>query len=218
MMLISVITGVEMKYPDEQTVIDAFTETDRLLKWGFDNYTSHKVVTEGEKLRDITVDKGEPATISGVCADTIYATLEKGVPTETVQVTTALRDEKITAPVSSGDVLGSVSLMMDGKVIATTELLAGADAQLKAKEFKPNVPLIIILSIMVAAGAAFLVYYTNNKGILLLDLAREKLGIAAGTSPSVRTQPVRQEETRTPKKENAVTNLFDDYFSHSDRK
>jgi len=213
MMLISVVTGVKMKYPDSQTVLDAFTETDRLLMWGFDNYSSHKIVTAGQTISQVDVKKGEPELINAVCADTIYATLEKGVSTDRIQVTSVLKEEEFAAPVSSGDILGKVSLVMDGKTIAETQLLAGSDSAVAPKKFQPNVPVIIILSILVAAGAGFLVYYTNNNQILLMDLAKGKSYKPQKTVPLMH----RQEETLRIREDKSTANAFDDFFARNGR-
>ncbi len=213
MMLISVVTGVKMKYPDTQTVLDAFTETDRLLMWGFDNYSSHKIVTAGQTISQVDVKKGEPELINAVCADTIYATLEKGISTDRIQVTSVMNQEEFAAPVSSGDVLGKVSLVMDGNTIAETQLLAGSDSAVAPKKFQPNVPVIIILSIIVAAGAGFLVYYTNSNQILLMDLAKGK---PYKPQKTVQRTP-RQEEPVSIRKDKPTANAFDDFFARNGR-
>ena len=201
MELISVITGVEIKYPDEQTVIDAFTETDRLLVWGFDNYRSHVILNSGQVVRQVEVEKGVPEVIDAVCADTIYVTLEKGISTDTVQVVNNLGEEAIPAPVSAGDVLGTVSVMSDGRILTTTSLIAGADSAVAPKRFQPNIPVIIILSVLVAAGAAYLVYYTNNNKVLLLDVARELINgkeAAAAKAPAQKKPSHSNGQERKP--------------------
>jgi len=212
MLLISVITGVELKYPDDQTIIDAFTETDRLLTWGFDNFTSHRLVVEGETVKEITVENGLPETIGAISSQDMYVTLEKGQPAESVQVTSTLRKEIIQAPVSSGDLVGSVSLMMDGKVLATADLEAGADSAIAPKVFEPNVPLIIILSIMVAAGAGFLVYYTNSNNLLLLDLVMGKANIPEKKEKTYREEPMDEYEGEEEEEER---NPFDEIFARN---
>ncbi len=215
MMLISVVTGVKMKYPDTQTVLDAFTETDRMLKWGFANYSSHKIVTQGQIVQPVEVVKGEPESINAVCAETIYVTLEKGVSTERIQVTSALNEESVAAPVSAGDVLGSVSLVMEGKTVGSTQLLADSDSAQAAKKFKANVPLIIILSILVAAGAGFLVWYTNTNNILLLDLAMGKP--VGGKKKTAAPRPAVQEERSEHNAEQTSSNPFDEFFARNSR-
>jgi len=219
MMLISVVTGVEMKYPDDQTVLDSFTETDRLVMWGFENYSSHKIVTQGQIIRQVDVEKGETEVINAVCADTVYATLEKGVSTDRVEVTAALREETIAAPVSSGDVIGTVSIVMDGKNLASTDLLAGSDSALKAKKYEANVPLIIILSIIVAAGAAFLVWYTNTNQILLLDLAMGKAAHKSSSESAVKYRR-REEYDRDDEEDDddeETANPFEEFFARNSR-
>ena len=219
--LISVITGVEMKYPDDQTVIDSFTETDRLLRWGFDNFASYQIVSQGQSIKEIEIENGEPPVINGICAETMHVTVEKGVAAESIQVTSTLREDIIAAPVSSGDVVGTVSLVRDGKVLASTDLIAGENSLVAPKKFQPNVPLIIILSILVAAGAGYLVYYTNNKRLLLLDLAMEKLGMAdkrkGGRASAQKRKPAQRPTPKSEpvKKEEAQTNPFDEFFAHS---
>ncbi len=215
--LISVITGVKMKYPDEQTVIDAFTESDRLIRWGLENYSSYRAVAAGEPVKNvIEVEKGTPQTISGVCSDNIYVTLEKGEPAESVQVTSTLVGEVLQAPVSSGDVIGSVSVMKNGKTLASADLVAGGDSAIAPKVFKANVPLILILSMIVAAGAAFLVYYTNRNELLLVDYAKEKLGLSNGTKTSGSTPRRVQKPAPRPVEEEAENDPYAGLFSGMD--
>ncbi len=216
MQLISVITGVEMKYPDDQTVVDAFTETSRLLAWGFDNFTSHRMVIEGETINTVAVENGVLESVAAISTEDMYVTLEKGQAKESVQVTSSLMAETVQAPVSSGDVMGTVSLMKDGKVLASAELVAGADNAVAPKVFQPNVPLIIILSIIVAAGAAYLVYYTNKNNILLVDYAREKLGAGntrPQTRPAAKARPVYEEEE--DEEEETADNPFEELFARN---
>ncbi len=221
MQLISVITGVEMKYPDTQTVIDAFTETDRLITWGFDNYVSHQIVAAGQTIKQIDIDKGEPAIIKGICSDSIYVTLEKGISAESVQITSVLREEVIPAPVSAGDVVGTVSLVRDGKVLASTDLIAGEDAPVAPRKFQPNIPLIIILCVLVAAGAGYLVYYTNNNKVLLLDIAMERMGMSSKRKtrrPVRQNRPARKPEpVSEPEEDDAPANPFDEFFARNGR-
>lgn len=218
--LISVITGVEMKYPDTQTVIDAFTETDRLIRWGFDNYSSHQIVSQGQSIKQIDIENGEPPIINGICAESVYVTVEKSVSPNTIQVTSALRGETIAAPVSSGDVIGTVSLVRDGKVLASTDLIAAEDSPVAPKRFTPNIPLIIILSLLVAAGAGYLVYYTNNNNVLLLDLAMDKLGMSDNRKPVRSTQQKQiqrpaQKPAQPIEKEEIRSNPFDEFFARN---
>jgi len=226
--LISVITGVEMKYPDEQTVLDAFTETDRLLMWGFDNYATHQIVAQGQSVKQVEIEDGEPEIINAVSADSMYVTLEKGVSADTIQVTSALRGEIVTAPVSAGDVMGTVSLVSNGKVLASTDLIAGQDAPVAPSRFSANVPLIIILCLLVAAGAGYLVYYTNNNQVLLLDLIMGKSGAAqknrrtTGQNTQQRRNPQQrpaanqqQSNTQEPATEQLPSNPFDEFFARN---
>lgn len=215
MELISVVTGVEIKYPDTQTIVDAFTETDRLISWGFDNFSSHVIVNKGQTIRQIEIERGEPELIDAVCADTVYVTLEKGVSVDTVQVTAVLREEEVNAPVSSGDVLGTVSLVTDGRVIASTELLAGSDSAVAQRKFQPNIPVIIVLSVLVAAGAAYLVYYTNDKKVLLLDAAKAVFGGTDTSKPSrpVQKKPAPSEQQNSSRKSEEPKDPFEELFS-----
>ncbi len=99
-----------------------FNEALQLLNYGFSNYTGKYYVKKNEKIGDVIVNKGKDLTVEAIADSDIYDIIEKGGE-EDADIVIAL-DEKINAPVSKGDILGTVIVKKNDVEIGECSLIA----------------------------------------------------------------------------------------------
>ena len=138
----------------------ALTETGTLMDWVLDTYTVAPVLDVTQPITELPVIYcAETDTIMVYPADTLTTLLPKegGAITEKIFRV----PDRLTAPVHTGDVVGLVSLTIDGEVIGTTELLAGSEAKRsqllytidRVKEFfRSTYFKVLIILLMIVAG------------------------------------------------------------------
>lgn len=116
--LISVVMGVEPKGGH-------FTESMKLLNWGFNNFSYQLLYAAGTDVCAIPVEKGT-APLVDAYIESAAGVLQKagagGVYTGEVAV-----DAWPQAPVRAGQQLGELQILRDGEVVGTVPLLARAD-------------------------------------------------------------------------------------------
>ena len=111
-----------------------YTETAQLFRHGFVDFYSLQVVEAGELITQVDVALGKDA-------DYVLVTPEEDVVIDLVKGLTA-EDfswsinpyENITAPISAGDVVGSMDILYNGEVYATVNLVAVSDVELSVTE------------------------------------------------------------------------------------
>ena len=115
MRLVSVIMG-------GRSDDDRDRETRRLLSWGFNHFVKSPIVVAGEKIGAVPLDWGLAPEVSAVTADTVIAVL---TPEQRRRVKRdASLPELRQAPVAAGDSIGSLSLSLDGSLLARIDLVA----------------------------------------------------------------------------------------------
>ena len=122
--LISVVLGAQV---DDEGTILSFTETARLFDWGFDNFEPVTVLEE-DKLYAVPVSLSkETDTVMAHPKATTQVVLPKDLDPETDLTYTLDLPESVEAPITTGDVLGSVTVSYDGQDYVTVPLLALSD-------------------------------------------------------------------------------------------
>lgn len=106
-----------------------FVESRRLLQWGFDNFSVKTILDSGSPMAEVNVTLSEDSDHVAVCpAEAISATLPNSLNVSTLTPTVSLSADSVTAPVTKGQVLGTVSVVgEDGTVYGTTDLVAMSD-------------------------------------------------------------------------------------------
>jgi D-alanyl-D-alanine carboxypeptidase (penicillin-binding protein 5/6) len=114
-----VILGAKKEGKNEAAYI--YTETDQILDWAFSRYSDR-----------VLLDSAQPAATAPLrgCDEadsvTLYAAedvVKNAYADAAVSLTTTVNDD-IRAPIHKGDVLGSVTVTLDGATVATVDLLA----------------------------------------------------------------------------------------------
>lgn len=116
------LIAVIMKAP---TTKIRFSEAQKLLDYGFSNYSCKSFGNKGETCSAVCVSKGIEKTVNAVFEDSASVVIKKGDEKNVTQTVTL--DNNVAAPISKGQVVGKVTFSMNGQTIATTNLIADSD-------------------------------------------------------------------------------------------
>ena len=108
---------------------DRFRDAAALLDYGFANFESRELSLTGE-LEPIAVENGMRDTVGVACDSSAWLTVPKGEG-ESVKEVTQL-PESIAAPVSAGDVVGSLRFTLGDEEIAAFDIVATEDVEEKS--------------------------------------------------------------------------------------
>ena len=113
------LIAVIMKAP---TTKIRFAEAQKLLDYGFANYSYKEFGKQGEKVRTLQVEKGVETTTNAIYETTTSVLIKKGQEKNITQ--TINLEESISAPIEKGKKLGEVVFELDGETIATVNLVS----------------------------------------------------------------------------------------------
>lgn len=102
---------------------DWFTEAARLMDMAFDQYERSTLMTAGEAIRSIPVDRADGAEVNALLTADLSAIVPKGA---LAQIEIDL-PQSLEAPVQAGQVLGEVRMRHDGQVLCAVPLVASSD-------------------------------------------------------------------------------------------
>lgn len=117
MRLISVVMGTNSKRAREQ-------ETQKLLSYGFRYYETHALYGSDEEISAARVWAGDSETFSLVLNEPLTVTIPRGRKDD-LQATVEI-DREIIAPVTAGDVYGSLILKLDDTLLERRDLVAAS--------------------------------------------------------------------------------------------
>ncbi len=130
--LISVVMGCENPVVDGTTQRLQFSESSRLLEWGFDNFSTITILEENEPEGTVPVTLSDEADYVTVVAETaLEAQLPNDITADDFRKDINLISE-VEAPVTKGDVLGTMTLTLDGTEYGTVNLVAANDVAVSA--------------------------------------------------------------------------------------
>lgn len=113
------LIAVIMKAPSTKV---RFSEAEKLLDYGFNNFSYQSFGKAGDLIQTVSIDKGVQATIPVVLENDAGILLAKGSEKNIEQTVTI--DENISAPISSGQKVGEISFSLDGEVLTTVNLVS----------------------------------------------------------------------------------------------
>lgn len=125
MRLISVVMGTA-------TEPSRFEETRKLLDYGFTNFELKQVLgakAEIDSMRTVNIKKGVETEVPVVMETGVSIVAKKGAAADQFTITAAPADEsKLVAPITKGQVLGTVKVTYDG-IEQTANLVAAEDVE-----------------------------------------------------------------------------------------
>ncbi len=113
--LIAVVLGA-------QTSKIRFEEVSKLLNYGFANYSSVTLADKGQKIKKVTLDKGEPYTINAVAKEKATAFVKKGE--EKTAKFKASIDKNIKLPLKKGAKVGTLNVYCGKEKVGSCELVS----------------------------------------------------------------------------------------------
>ncbi len=118
------LIAVIMKAPSTKI---RFEEAQKLLDYGFNNYSYVQFAKKDSILKSINVSKGILSSINIVYENNSGCLLEKGKDKNIEQVLSI--PEYVSAPITKGQKLGDITYFLDGKAIASSNLIADKDVK-----------------------------------------------------------------------------------------
>lgn len=126
MNVISVVLGAQqVTLPSGKTQVQSFSETSRLFDWAFASFTYRTVLTSNDMLQSVPVSLSREAnSVALHTSGDVTVLMPKDIKPEDLQRKVTLKQDTVKAPVTAGEVLGSVELSYNGTVYATADLVA----------------------------------------------------------------------------------------------
>ncbi len=112
---------------------DMFGQSEKLLDYGFNNYSMITIYKKGESFGTIPVKEGVTDRLEAVLDTDIRLPL-RADELDKFKMDVALKPE-ITAPVKVGDELGTMSVTLDGKLFSQNRLYATVDVLANTYEY-----------------------------------------------------------------------------------
>jgi D-alanyl-D-alanine carboxypeptidase (penicillin-binding protein 5/6) len=127
-------------------------ETEKLLDYGFKNFSTVEAVKKGATFGPLKVKRGKEDTVMLTAAEDVRVTVSKGKE-KSVSAAPQL-PASVVAPIQKGQVLAKIVVQNEGKVVKEAGLISSSDIQ---KSLIPPWPVLvgIILGLAVIAFAAF---------------------------------------------------------------
>lgn len=127
---ISVVLGTErLELPGNEIRTMSFYETNRLFKWGLENFAYRNVLESNETIADVDVELSRTDQVAIHPAEDVDVLLPNDLQPEDLKRDIQLKSSPIEAPIAEGDVLGTLTLSHDGKEYAKVNLLALSDVE-----------------------------------------------------------------------------------------
>ncbi len=123
--LLCVILGAErVQQADGNWWTYSFGETNRLYDWAFANFSYQTILKEEDVAGEAPVSLSSTDHVTLRPAKTVELLLPNGVKPEDLEKSVALKSDPVEAPVAEGDVLGTMTISLDGETLAEVDLLA----------------------------------------------------------------------------------------------
>ncbi len=190
--LLSVILGAQSGLAEDgRTEVRSYTDTKRLMNWGFDNFNYRDLLTTMKLMAEIPVKLGRGASSVVLRPEkNVVALLPSDADLTQVKLEPKIYDEgPLTAPVEKGAVLGEVTVTFNGQNYGTVNLIANTAVELdraayigseimntlRNKYVRLTITVLVVLLILYIA---FIIYYNirrANKRKVANELARQRI-------------------------------------------
>ena len=168
---------------DSKGLSERYTETIKLFDFGYDNFTLTKIKEANNIIDTITVEKAtkETATLNLLIKDEITVINDKDTDIDAIEPEITL-NENIIAPISKGEVLGTIKYTVDD-IEYTSELLAEHDVE----KFDITFELIVTGVFLLIIGFLLLV----SKEVSSRNRKKKKRKMKKNTAPRNKQNPYK---------------------------
>lgn len=116
------LIAVIMKAPSTKV---RFAEAQKLLDYGFSNYSYKEFGKTGDTVKALTVNKGVENSVDAILENSCGTLVKKGQDKNLTQDITL--EDSLSAPVTKGQKLGVVSYSIDGEIVGSSNIIAAKD-------------------------------------------------------------------------------------------
>lgn len=128
--LIAIVLGAQMLTDAKGNITDRqqFSESKRLLQWGFSNFKRTTITKGDTPVASVKVTLSrEREDVMVRPTGSIERTLPRDLDQEKIESRITLFSDTVEAPVTAGQVLGTMTLSYEGQVFGTLDLVADTD-------------------------------------------------------------------------------------------
>ena len=118
------LIAVIMKAPSTQI---RFAEAQKLLDYGFSNYSYASFAKKGSILKQITVTKGVETSVNVVFKEDAGCILQKGMEQNIEQIINI--PNEIAAPIEEGQTIGEINYVLNGETLGNVKLIADKEVK-----------------------------------------------------------------------------------------
>ena len=129
MNFITVVLGSSITYGNTGTISHRYVDTINAFNYAFDNFSFRKLKSSGNTIKTITVDnaKKDEQNLDLLIADDVSVLASIDNKNTNIEPEIKLNDN-LSAPITKGDVVGTISYKVEG-LCYTTDLLAGNNVE-----------------------------------------------------------------------------------------
>lgn len=162
--LLCVILGAERSQDANGTWWTySFVYTNKLYDWAYDNFSYQTILKEDDVAGEAPVSLSSTDHVTMRPAKAVELLLPKGVDPEELEKTITLKSDPVEAPIAEDDVLGTMTIRLDGEECATVDLLAYNDVEASrlrifwrdVKEFFSGTAVRIVLGVLLVLLVLF---------------------------------------------------------------
>ena len=123
--LVCVVLGAPLTQEDGSANLSHFADSKSLLKWGFENFQRTTISKEDAPVAQVAVTlSSESDCVMVKPVGEISRTLPVDLNLDEIKSTVTLFQESVPAPITQGQVLGTITLSYQGEVYGTLDLVA----------------------------------------------------------------------------------------------
>lgn len=111
-----------------------FNDCYNLMDYGFENYKSFVIYSKDQFIKSVDLINGDKDKVNVMTKQELIIPLKKG-EREKIKIVAKLPSE-LNAPIKQGESIGYLQVLLDGKLIATTELVSKSKVDKKSKHNK----------------------------------------------------------------------------------
>ena len=115
------LIAVVMKAP---TSAIRFKCASTLLDYGFNNFEYKTLLSSGEQIKTVNVDKGTKSSLVAIAESDCGHLIPKG---NDINIEQTISIDNISLPVNKGQIIGYVNYILNGEVIANSNLVSDSD-------------------------------------------------------------------------------------------
>ena len=163
-----------------------FTESSKLLKWGFKNFERVTITKGSEPVDKVAVTMSRQADEVMVKPQgSITRTLPKDLDVDQIEAEIHLFAEEVEAPVEAGQVLGTMKLSYEGEVYGTLDLVAVTSVERSDLLYKKAQAMEFLQSTQFKVGVAVVLFVTVAL-VLKFAVFRKRRRFRTGTGSRAR--------------------------------